>query len=441
MAGLIDQHELTGNAQALETAARLGGWVGWRTGRLSYRHMQRILAVEHGGIAESLANLYRLTWDESYLRTAERFYDAQVFDPLARGQDDLLGRHANTNIPKMIACIRIWEETGDPRYLDIGRNFWRIVTQHHSYVIGGTSNWEHWHAPDVIAAQLSNRTCENCCSYNMLKLTRLLHFHQPHRIDLIDYYERTLFNQMLGEQDPRSEHGFNIYYTGLSPAAFKRQPPFMGSSPNVYSTNYHNFSCDDGTGLETQAKFADTIYSRDRHGLFVNLFIPSEVAWGDNRMRIRQETRFPDEPGTRLTVLAGRARIAVRVRVPGWAAAPARAWLNGRELPGRAAPGSWLVLDRDWSPGDTLRVSLPMELASNPTPDQPAVQAVSYGPVVLSGGYGSQDAMPMPRLDIGSLTMTSERPLAFSAKADGRPVQLIPVARMQHERYNTYWLT
>ena len=441
MAGLIDQHELTGNAQALETAARLGDWVGWRTGRLSYQHMQRILAVEHGGIAESLTNLYRLTWDESYLRTAERFYDAQVFDPLARGQDDLPGRHANTNIPKMIACLRIWEETGDRRYLDIGRNFWRIVTQHHSYLIGGTSNWEHWHAPDVIAGQLSNRTCENCCSYNMLKLTRLLHFHQPHRIDLIDYYERTLFNQMLGEQDPRAEHGFNIYYTGLSPAAFKRQPPFMGSNPNVYSTNYHNFSCDDGTGLETQAKFADTIYSRDRRGLFVNLFIPSEVTWGDNRMRIRQETRFPDEPGTRLTVLAGQARIAIRVRVPGWAAAPARAWLNGRELAGRAAPGSWLVLDRDWSAGDTLRVCLPMELASNPTPDQPAVQAVSYGPVVLSGGYGSQDAMPMPRLDIGSLTMTSERPLTFSAKADGRPVQLMPIARMQHERYNTYWLT
>jgi DUF1680 family protein len=251
---------------------------------------------------------------------------------------------------------------------------------------------------------------------------------------------------MLGEQDPRSAHGFNIYYTGLSPAAFKRQPPFMGSDPDVYSTNYHNFSCDDGTGMETQSKFADTIYSRDRHGLFVNLFIPSEVTWGDNRMRIRQETRFPDEPGTRLTVLAGQARIALRVRIPGWAAAPARAWLNGRELTGRelagrAAPGSWLVLDRSWSPGDTLRVSLPMELASNPTPDQPAVQAVTYGPIALSGGYGGQGVMPMPRLDIGSLTMTSQRPLAFQARAAGRAVELIPIARMQHQHYNTYWLT
>ena len=121
MAGLIDQHELAGNSRALEVAARLGDWVGWRTGRLSYAHMQRILETEHGGIAESLANLYRLTWDESYLRTAERFYHARVFDPLARGQDDLQGLHANTNIPKMIACIRIWEETGDLRYHDIAR--------------------------------------------------------------------------------------------------------------------------------------------------------------------------------------------------------------------------------------------------------------------------------------------------------------------------------
>ena len=128
MAGLIDQHELTGNTLALEVAARLGDWVGWRTGRLSYAHMQRILEIEHGGIAESLTNLYRLTWDESYLRTAERFYHAAVFDPLARGQDDLPGLHANTNIPKMIACLRIWEETGDRRYHDIAANFWRIVT-------------------------------------------------------------------------------------------------------------------------------------------------------------------------------------------------------------------------------------------------------------------------------------------------------------------------
>ncbi len=90
MAGLIDQHELAGNAQALPMAARLADWVNWRTTRLSYAHMQQILEIEHGGIAESLANLFRLTGNAAYLATADRFYHARVFDPLAQGQDQLV---------------------------------------------------------------------------------------------------------------------------------------------------------------------------------------------------------------------------------------------------------------------------------------------------------------------------------------------------------------
>ena len=444
MAGLIDQHELAGNTRALEVAARLGDWVGWRTGRLSYAHMQRILDIEHGGIAESLTNLYRLTWDESYLRTAERFYHARVFDPLAAGQDDLPGLHANTNIPKMIACVRIWEETGDARYHDIAANFWRIVTDHHAYVIGGTSNYEHWHAPDVIAGQLSNRTCENCCSYNMLKLTRLLHFHQPHRVDLLDYYERTLFNQMLGEQDPRSAHGFNIYYTGLSPAAFKRQPPFMGSDPDVYSTNYHNFSCDDATGMETQAKFADTIYSRDTRGLFVNLFVPSEVTLGRGRAddpaghRVPGRARHPPQGRFRLGP-DGRAGPAARL-----AGRPGPG-LGERRAAGRPAPRRerWLVIERHWRPGDRVDVSLPMTLALQPDAG-PARGAGRH----LRPGRAQRRlrrrgvAMPMPGLNPGSVTRIPGRQLRVpGATAGGRPVTLIPIARMHHQHYNVYWLT
>jgi uncharacterized protein len=439
MAGLIDQHELAGHTQALDLAARLGDWVSWRTSRLTYPQLQRILEVEYGGLPESLANLYRLTGDGAYLRAAQRFYHARVLDPLVADRDELPGLHANTTIPKIIACLRLWEETGEERYHAIASNFWRIVTQQHSYVIGGTSNYEHWQAPGVIAGQLSNRTCENCCSYNMLKLTRLLHFHQPHRTDLLDYYERTLFNQMLGEQDPRSRHGFNIYYTGLSPGAFKQQPPFMGRDPDVYSTDYHNFSCDDGTGMETQAKFADTVYSRDGAGLYVNLFVPSVVSWGAGRLTIRQDTGFPDEPATHLTVVSGHAQLTVRVRIPSWVAAPARAWLNGRELAGPAAPGSWLVLRRTWSRGDRVTVALPMALATSPTPDQPRVQAVRYGPVVLSGGYGTRRLTAMPALDPATISRISQHEIAFSATASGETVPLIPVARMHHQHYNVYW--
>jgi hypothetical protein len=86
-------------------------------------------------------------------------------------------------------------------------------------------------------------------------------------------------------------------------------------------------------------------------------------------------------------------------------------------------------------------VSLPMALALNRTPDRPEVQAVTYGPVVLSGGYGGAEAMLMPRLSSGSVTRVPGPRLQFQAVAGGRPVGLIPIARMHHQHYNVYWLT
>jgi hypothetical protein len=62
----------------------------------------------------------------------------------------------------------MWEETGSQPYHDIAVNFCHIVTGHHMYIIGGSGNHEHWHAPDVIAGQLSNFTCEGCVTYNVL---------------------------------------------------------------------------------------------------------------------------------------------------------------------------------------------------------------------------------------------------------------------------------
>jgi uncharacterized protein len=443
LAGLIDQYQLAGEDQALDVAMKLADWVDWRTSRLSYAHMQMVLQMEFGGLPEALANLYTITGAERYLATAQRFYHAQVLDPLADGMDVLPGLQANVTTPKIIACVRMWEETGSSKYRDIAQNFWDLVTGHHVYVIGGAGNYEHFQQPDVVAAQLSNFTCENCVSYNLLKLTRLLHFHQLSRTDLIDYYERTLLNQMLGEQDPTSPHGFNCYYTGLSAGAFKRQPLnyFPGGNPDVYATDYNTFTCDTATGLETQAKFADTIYTRDAAGIYVNLFIPSQVR--SQGLVLRQATGFPDDPVIRLSVVSGAATLTLRVRVPAWVAGPPVVILNGAlfpDLPDLRAAG-WIALRRPWRAGDLLEVTLPMQLAFEPTPDYPAVQAVTYGPVVLTGVYRTDPGALTPTLEAASVQRTATRPLTFEAVSGRQPVRLIPVSRTAHEYYSTYWQT
>ena len=443
LAGMIDQYQLAGDDQALDVAVKLADWVDWRTNpkRIPYDQMQAVLNTEFGGLPESLANLYTITGRERYLATAQRFYHAAVLDPLAEGEDNLPGLQANVTTPKIIASLRMGEETGSGKYRDIAQNFWDIVTGHHVYVIGGVGNYEHFQLPDVVAAQLSNFTCENCVSYNMLKLTRLLHFHQPRRVDMLDYYERTLLNQMLGEQDPASPHGFNCYYTGLSTGAYKRQPLnyFPQGNPGIYATDWDTFTCDTASGLETQAKLADTIYSRHADGVSVNLFVPSEVNLGN--ITLRQDTGFPDDPVVQLSVASGAATLTLRVRVAKWVARPPVVRLNGVPVTGLSGawPSGWITLRRHWQAGDRLEITMPMQLAVEPTPDHPEVQALTYGPVVLSAVHPRNPGMLTPQLEMDSISQTSAPQLTFNAIASHQPVQLIPIARATHEYYTTYF--
>ena len=108
------------------------------------------------------------------------------------------------------------------------------------------------------------------------------------------------------------------------------------------------------------------------------------------------------------------------------------------ELPG-ASPSSWIVLRRRWRKGDLLQVTLPMELAVEPTPDHPAVQALTYGPVVLSGVYPKDPGSLTPPLTMASIHRTATQPMTFAAISGGKPIKLIPIARAAHEYYTTYF--
>jgi uncharacterized protein len=441
LAGLIDQYQLAGNTLALDVASRLADWVDRRTRNLSYQHMQVILETEFGGLPEALANLYAITGDHATLRTAERFYHARFLDPLSANVDHLDGAQCNVSTPKVVAALRLAEETGSERYWNAAVNFWRIATEHHSYAIGGQGNYEHWGPPDTVAGALSNYTCEGCVSYNMLKLTRLLHFHEPGNAAYMDYYERTLVNHLLGTQDPGSPHGFVAYYTGLSAGAHKQVPSnyFPGVSENVYATDYDTFTCDTATGLETPTRFTDTIYTRDPDGaLRVNLFIPSRVH--ADGLTFRLETSIPEGPATTLAVEAGTGSMTVRVRVPGWATSVA-ATLNARPLSRPSSPAV-IEVTRVWRPGDELAISLGMELAQWQAPDNPRVAAFTYGPVVLAATTG--EAAGMPTVDVSSVRQVSASPLSFEARGsfgapgDTSPVSLIPVGDVVHQRYATY---
>jgi DUF1680 family protein len=429
MAGLLDQYLLTGNQQALSVLIAKAGWVNFRTARLSQAQMQNVLKTEFGGMGEVLVNLYQLTGDPTHLASAQRFDHAQIFDPLAANTDALAGFHANTQIPKILASLREYHQTSTARYLTIARNFWDIVLAHHTYCIGGNSNGEFFQTPDAIASQLSDTTCEVCNTYNMLKLSRQLFFTDPTQTRYMDYYERGLFNQVLGQQDPQSAHGFVTYYTPLRPGGIK-----------TYTNDYNNFTCDHGSSMESQTKFADSIYFRSSDTLFVNLFIASAMTWPEKGITVRQDTQFPDQLTTRLTITtsAGPVALPIKIRVPSWVQAGWQLAINGAVQSLTATPGSYVTLNRTWNTGDVVDVTMPAALAVERTPDSPTVQSVRFGGIVLAGGYGTTDVGALPVLTPSSIQATTT-PQEFTAQANGAAVRLIPFYKMHHQRYTVYW--
>ena len=306
MAGLLDMYVYCGNEQALDIAQKMASWVDLYTQPLSYEHMQRVLGTEFGGMGEVLCNLYAVTGKQDYLEVAQRFDKKAFLDPLAAHRDELKGLHVNTHIPQVIAAARYYELTGERRYRDIAKYFWEEVVSERSYCTGGTSNGESWNTdPGRLSTELAPDTTECCCAYNMMKLTRHL-FGWTADARLMDYYERTLFNHRLGTINP--EDGTMMYYLPLASGYWK-----------TFGKPLDAFWCCTGTGSEEYAKLADTIYFHGENSLFVNLYIDSNLDWREKGLRLKQQTRFPEEQGTTIIISSDRPQqLAINLRIPYW---------------------------------------------------------------------------------------------------------------------------
>ncbi|KAF2687159.1 DUF1680-domain-containing protein [Lentithecium fluviatile CBS 122367] len=438
MAGLLDAWRIMGDTKARDVVLGMAGWVDGRTEKLSTTQMQQMLGTEFGGMNDVLANIYQLTGDKRWLTVAQRFDHAAVFDPLAANQDRVNGLHANTQVPKWIGAAREYQATGNQRYLDIARNAWAITVNAHSYAIGGNSQAEHFHAPNAIAQYLTNDTAEQCNTYNMLKLTRELWTMDPSTANYFDFYERALINHLLGAQNPADSHGHITYFTPLNPSGHRGIGPAWGGG--TWSTDYNSFWCCQGTALETNTKLMDSIYFYDSSTLWVNLFTPSILNWSQRGVTVTQTTSFPLNDTTTLRV-TGSGDWAMRIRIPAWTTG-AEIKINGQEAEGvEIKSGTYAQLSRAWKSGDTVTVKLPMKLRAVPANDNPNVAAVAYGPVVLSGNYGSSMLSAVPSLALDSLRRTSTSSLSFTATANGKAVNLGPFYEANGFNYNVYWAT
>lgn len=421
-AGLRDAYLIAGRKEAREMLVKLTDWMIQEVSQLSDEQIQQMLISEQGGLNETFADVYGITGDQKYLRLAHQFSDQRMLQPLLKGEDNLTGKHANTQIPKVIGYKRIADLEGLDDWDRAARFFWDVVIGQRSVSIGGNSLREHFNPTDDFSGLLaSEQGPESCNTYNMLRLTKMLYQTSADK-SYIDYYERALYNHILSIFNP-VQGGF-VYFT-----------PMRSGHYRVYSQPQTSMWCCVGTGIENPARYGEMIYAHEGSDLLVNLFIPSTLTWND--LTVIQENRFPQEPSTKLTLKLKKARqFDLKIRQPRWTE-NMTASVNGSPVSSKSE-GGYMVVNRKWQDGDVISIEIPMHLTAETTPDKKAQYSFLYGPIVLAAKTGTdrQDGMyaddsrgghiangpKIPLTQMPAIIGSANEILTHLAPVDGKPL-------------------
>ena len=379
--------EVTATVTVTEEAAKdLGLWVyrrlsGCTTEEQREQMWSMYIAGEYGGMNESLATLYEITGEEEYLEAAQMFDNSTFFDNLAANVDDVADRHANQHIPQIVGAIHEYAATGDSYYYNVAENFWEIVTDRYAYSIGGVGTGETFKDPymqgqNILGNESRGENCETCAAYNMLKLTQQLYNYDPDNAEYMDYYERTLINQIAASQSHDTTeymHNGTTYMLPIDPGQSKD-----------YDTDYGGFTCCNGTGMENHVKYQAAAYAKSDDTLYVNLYMPTTVTWDEMGVSVKQETDFPSEH-SKLTV-TGSGEFTIKLRVPYWATDGFEVRVNGETICTNPEVSTYVEITRTWESGDVITINMPYTLHLDKTPDEvdgSTVASLMYGPLVM----------------------------------------------------------
>lgn len=446
LAGLIDVYRETESDDSLEVAKSLGGWICKRIARLDDSVLKPMLRTdklnpsnEYGGIGESLYDLFEITSDDEYLRTAKVFDRSWFVDPLAKWQDELAGLHSNTHIPQMIAAAKRYRLTGEEKYKRAAEYFWDRTAQCRTYVNGGSSGprpdraersegGEHWPLAGHLKGTLTPKINESCVVHNMIRLTDQL-MELVGKPEYAEFRERAWFNDVLGMQHPNQ------------PGAYIYSHPLCGCR-KIYGGPEDAFWCCYGTTVEAYARLSDGIYSTHGVDCVVNQFVASTVEFPDKGLTIEQRTQFPYEPGTSLCFRCrSSVQFTLRIRQPAWCRAQSLI-LNGKVINGTLEDG-YVTVSRRWEPDDCLQIELPMRLRAETLSGDPNMVAFLYGPVVLAAKTPHAGELGCISDEVLHQLQTVDRAnLHFSLRlVFGGLVPLVPLHEIVDEPFSVYFRT
>jgi uncharacterized protein len=385
--GLVDLHLCAGNASAMPLLARTTEWAAGAfdrsrrlAGNFDFQGTGPGATLEWYTLPENLYRAYLATGNDLFRDFAAIWRYEEYWRDFAEtaAPAEIVPVHAYSHVNSFNSAAMAYASSGEERYLRVCINAYDFIRRTQCYATGGFGPDERLMPPDGSlgrSLELYGGHAEiPCGSWAAFKLSRyLMMFTGEARFG--DWIE-TLFYNGIGAALPTEPDGRTFYYGDYR---------ISGGIKQFY---WHEWPCCAGTYWQTLADYHNVIYFRDSQSIYVNLLVPSEVAWrspAGDVLRLRQETSFPDTDTSRLALdLARPTRLALKIRVPSWCR-DFTLRLDGEALGVNAKPDCWAVIEREWKPGDVVVIRAPMTLRSVPVdPQHPGRVAIMFGPLVLA---------------------------------------------------------
>jgi DUF1680 family protein len=421
--GLIEAGH-AGNGKAFEL---LRGYYDWFN-QCSYLPYLMRFAVQGGQGMIANTRLYSTPVGKpADIQVIQRYFQQDFWlDRLAAHDESAVWQYPYDRphcylLTDILAYLDVYRATGDPLYLRAVKGGWNLFRDNWENIGGSTSIIEYQVCPPK-SYRLRAKLEELCGNAFWAFLNQRLHELDPQEEAYITEIEKSIYNVALANQ--AGAEGFR-YHALLT---------HQKEEPTQINT------CCEGQGTRLIGSLPEHIYSIAPDGVYVNLFEPSTIRWKQNgeTLGLKMTTTFPFHPDVQLEFSAARpARAKIRVRVPSWASRQMAVEVNGRHV-ATGRPGSYVVIDRAWSNGDTIGFELPAGLRAmrytgvDQIPDHERY-AILYGPILLAA-VGSAEV----RLR-GVDSRHADRPTELLDPQPGRPLHYT-VKNNPGISYMPYWL-
>jgi DUF1680 family protein len=449
---LIDAHTWTGDKQALPvlyattTAARPHMPDHALTDEEKHQRPHKDETYtwdETYTMAENLFLAYERTRDQMFFDMGRRYLlDKTFFDPLSEGKNVLPGLHAYSHVNALSSGMQGYFQLGDPKYLHAVTNAVNMIWKDQSFATGGWGPNEGFVEPGkgLLGKSLTDtrRHFETPCgAYAHFKVMRyLLRLTKDSRYG--DSMEKVMWNTVLGAK-PVQSSGASFYYSDYHPSAVKTfRLPIPGAT---YRWDLDaRWPCCSGTLPQIAADYTISTYFKDPSGVYVNLYVPSQLAWseGSSKFALTQQTNYPTENLVRLQMSTkAPAEFTLHLRIPAWAGPQTSVSVNGKRQPAIPRPGTFFALRRTWDSGDAVELDIDQpvrfEAVDSQTPDQ---VALVRGSQVLFPLTEVQPQLSRRQMEKPDLTRAGAHD--WKLETDKSPLLLRPFPYIGDEVYQTY---